>query len=222
MSTITMVGGGKGGVGKTTVVLAAVDTLLTRGDSVVLVESDDSNPDAYKALNKLITSEICNLDDEAGYIKLGGIIEANPDARIVVNTAARATKGIVTHGGILADVARELGRELVMLWPLNRQRDSIELLKEFLDGADGYAATYACLNTYFGSADKFARYSNSKQKDRVTGTITFPELNDLVADKIIDNRVAFSNADGKLTIAERSALSRFRKAATEALEVVYG
>lgn len=222
MKKVYVIGGGKGGVGKTTIVLAQVDALQARGETVVLVESDDSNPDAYKALNKLVTAEICNLDDEAGFIKLGGILEANPAACIVINTAARATKGIVAHGGILADVARELGRELVMLWPINRQRDSIELLKEFLDGADGYAATYVCLNTYFGSADKFSRYGNSKQKDRVTGTITFPELNDLVADKLIDNRLAYSNADDKLSIAERSALARFRKSAREALEVLHG
>jgi len=220
MNKIILVGGGKGGVGKSTVVFAVVDCLLSHGQQVVLVESDDSNPDTYKSLGKLVTAELCNLDREEGFIKLGSIIEAHPDACIVVNTAARATASMVEHGGILADVARELGRELVMLWPINRQRDSIELLKSFLDGATGYSATYALLNTYFGAAEKFSRFQASKQKERVTGAFAFPELSDLVADKLIDNRLALGNADAVLSIAERSALRRYREAAGSALKVL--
>lgn len=220
MNKIIMVGGGKGGVGKSTVVFSVVDFLLTKGEQVVLIESDDSNPDTYKSLNKLVKSELCNLDTEEGFIKLGGIIEVNNDACIVVNTAARATTSIVKHGGILTDVVSELGRELIMLWPMNRQRDSIELLRLFLDGTRNYSATYALLNTYFGSAEKFSRFQASKQKDRVDGTLIFPELNDLVSDKLIDNRLALSNAESVLSIAERSALRRYREAANSVLEVL--
>ena len=220
MNKIIMIGGGKGGVGKSTVVFSVVDLLLSKGEQVVLIESDDSNPDTYKTLKNLITSELCNLDTEEGFIKLGGIIEANKDACIVVNTAARATSSIVEHGGILSDVVKELGRELVMLWPMNRQRDSIELLKSFLDGTSGYSATYALLNTYFGVAEKFSRFQTSKQKDRVTGTLIFPELNDLVSDKLIDNRLALSNAESVLSIAERSALRRYRESANGVLGVI--
>lgn len=217
---VIIVGGGKGGVGKSMTTMGVVDALLTSGEQVVLVESDDSNPDTHKALNGLVKSEICNLDNEDGFIKLGNIIEANETAYVVLNSAARATKGIVAYGGIIADVAREQGRELVMLWPINRQRDSIELLKEFLDGSTGYAATYVLKNTYFGTAEKFSRFDASAQKGRVTGTIEYPELNDLLADKIIDKRLAFSNASEGLTIAERSVLGRFRNAVQKALEVV--
>ena len=220
MNKVIMVGGGKGGVGKSTVVISVIDLLLSKGEQVVLVESDDSNPDTYKSLNKMVKSELCNLDTEEGFIKLGGIIESNGDACIVVNTAARATSSIIEHGGILSDVTNELGRELVMLWPINRHRDSIELLKSFLDGTSGYSATYALINTYFGAPDKFSRFKGSKQKDRVKDTLVFPELNDLVSDKLNDNRLALSNAETILSIAERSALRRYREAANGALEVL--
>ena len=226
MNRIFMVGGGKGGVGKSTVSMALVDALLEKGEQVVLVESDDSNPDAYKALNGIVPCEICNMDDEAGYIKLGNIIEANSKACIVVNTAARATAGLVQHGGIISDVAVELKRSLVMLWPINRQRDSLELLNNFVDNAQGYTAIYAVLNTYFGDIKKFERFHTSKLKTRITGFMEFPELNDLVADQMIDNRWALSyavNASNKaLTTAERSALGRYREAAHKALGVAYG
>lgn len=237
MNKIIMIGGGKGGVGKSMVTMAMIDALLTDGENIIVVESDDSNPDIYKAVNELVPCEICNLDDQSGYITLGGIIEQGKKACIVVNTAARATSGIIEHSGILSDVAKELGRELIMLWPINRQRDSLELLKTFLDKAQGYSRTYTVINTYFGPEEKFARYfiplTDAEQKDenrqpklreRVTGTIIFPELNDLIADKLIDNRLALWTADksGKLTLAERSALRQFREAAKKALEAIYG
>lgn len=222
MNKIFMIGGGKGGVGKSTVSMALVDALLEKGEQVLLVESDDSNPDTYKALKNIVPCEICNMDTEEGYIKLGGIIEEKSKDCIVVNTAARATAGLMKHGAIIADVAKEMNRELIMLWPINRQRDSLELLNEFLSNAQGYKAIYAVLNTYFGDARKFLRFNESKLKTKVTGSIEFPELNDLVADKIVDERLALSNADPKLKIAERSALRRYREAAHKALEVIYG
>lgn len=221
MSKIVFIGGGKGGVGKSLVTMATVDVLLTLGETVVLVESDDSNPDVYKALNGLVQSVVLNLDDEDGYLSLCSVIESNHSAYVVINTAARATSAIVKHGGIVADTAKQLNRELVMLWTMNRQRDSVELLREFLDGmGEEFTATHAVLNTYWGGAEKFMRYNNSKQKDRVTSTLTFPELNDMVSDKLNDNRLALSNAEAGMTIAERSVLSRFRKATGEALNGV--
>ena len=68
MNKIIMVGGGKGGVGKSTVVFSVVDFLLSKGEKIVLVETDDSNPDTYKSLNKLVTSELCNLDAEETFM----------------------------------------------------------------------------------------------------------------------------------------------------------
>ena len=221
MSKIVFIGGGKGGVGKSMVTMATIDVLLTRGETVVLVESDDSNPDVYKALNGLVQSVVLNLDDEDGYLSLCSVIESNPGAYVVINTAARATKQIIQHGGIVSDTVKELKREMVMLWAMNRQRDSIELLRDFLDGIGGeFAATHAMLNTYWGAPEKFMRFNNSKQKDRVTSVLSFPELNDMVSDKLNDNRLALSNADAGMTIAERSVLSRFRKAANESLSGV--
>lgn len=225
MNKIYIIGGGKGGVGKSAVVFALVDLLLVKGEKVVLVESDDSNPDTYKSLNGVVTSAaICSLDDEAGYIKLTDTIADNEDACIVINTAARVTVSLIKYGDIFIDEAKKQNRDVVMLWAMNRQRDSVELLKEFLDGSNNsYTETYAILNTYFGAQEKFTRYAESKQRQRITDTIIFPELNDTVADKVIDNRLALNAAEvigGVLSTGERSALNRYRLVAHSALEVV--
>ena len=125
MNKLIMVGGGKGGVGKSTVAMGLLDALRQEGHEPVYVETDDSNRDIYKAVNGTVPCEICTLDTESGYVRLGDVMESNTDSPIVVNTAARATPGILEHGGILCDVAKETGRRMVMVWPLNRQRDGL-------------------------------------------------------------------------------------------------
>ncbi len=223
MNKVFLVGGGKGGVGKSMVALGLVDALLTKGEKVLVVESDDSNPDVEKTLRNVTTCEICNLDAEDGFIKLGNLIEQNPDICIVVNSAARATKALVEFGGIIADVTKNK-RDLVMLWPINRQRDSVELLKEWLDGSDSFSnkpKTYAFRNTYFGIPEKFLRFGAAeKTKARLHGVGNFPELNDLVADVLNDKRLPASAEDG-FSIAEKSVLQRYRVAVGKAVEICF-
>ena len=221
MNKLMMVGGGEGGVGKSTVAMALLDALRQEGHEPVYVETDDSNPDVYKAVSSTVRCEICTLDIESGYVRLGDLVETNTDSPIVVNTPARATPGILKHGGILCDVAQQTSRRMVMVWPLNRQRDGLELLKQFVDARQPYAAVYALLNTYFGTVDKFARFQASKLKDRVAGTVIFPELNDLVADRLIGQRLPLWADDGQFTLAQRSVLTRYQVAARDALRSIY-
>lgn len=219
---VYMVGGGKGGVGKSTVSFAMLDVLLTAGVDTLLVESDDSNPDVYKAHKDLLPCEICNLDSEAGYIKLGEIAETHPDKAIVVNTAARATQALIEHGQILHDTCKALGRPVVLLWPINRQRDSLELLKKVVDSQADYEAIYVILNTYFGKPEKFQRYHTSKLKEQVTDTIILPELDDMITDYIVDNRLTLGNANADMTVAKRSALYLYREQIHKVLKAITG
>lgn len=221
MNKIIVVGGGKGGVGKTTISMAVVDTLLKHDKEVILIESDKENSDAFFALENVIPCVVCDLSQIEGWELLGNTLESNPTKWIVINTAAGATGQLVEFGHLLADAAKELGIGMVMLWPINRQRDCLELLRKFFEGdsASAYQATYVVKNTYFGEAKKFARFDNSKIKERTTGTISMPELYDTLTDKIVDNRWAFGSTTG-LSIVERSILNKFRSDVDQAFKVL--
>jgi hypothetical protein len=99
---------------------------------VVLVESDTSNPDVSKAYESLLPTEVVNLDRRNGWVDLVNICDANPQAAIVVNTAARNNESVRMYGPTLDRSLEEMSRKLVVLWVINRQRDSLELLKEFM------------------------------------------------------------------------------------------
>lgn len=59
-------------------------------------------------------------------------------------------------GATLKETLSELQRELTAFWIINRQRDSIELLRAFLD-VFPEALVHVCRNLYFGEPDAFRR-----------------------------------------------------------------
>ncbi|TDN69457.1 CobQ/CobB/MinD/ParA family nucleotide binding protein [Paraburkholderia sp. BL10I2N1] len=128
---IYMIGGSKGGVGKSFVTLALLDYLRRTDVNVVLVETDTSNPDVMKAVHDEIECGSCDLDDVSGWIDFVNFCDMHRDATVVLNTAGRSQAGVAQYGGTLANTLGELGRRLVVLWVINRQRDSLELLLKF-------------------------------------------------------------------------------------------
>ena len=212
------IGGSKGGVGKSKVSFALIDYLISNGHKVLLLESDTANPDVYKAhlrhANEGLVCKLSNLDEAEGWIELVNFADAYPEHVMVINSAARSNKGIEQHGATLRETLGELQRELVTFWVLNRQRDSLELLRGFLNVFSD-ALIHACRNLHFGDAGKFVLYSESQAKQIVEKkgkTLNFPDLADRVADAVYSKRIPIWVAMKELTIGDRAELKRWRTA----------
>ena len=61
-------------------VFAGVYLLSHGGIKVLLVESDTSNPDVWKAYKEHVSTELVNLDEADGWIQLVNLCDANPEA----------------------------------------------------------------------------------------------------------------------------------------------
>jgi hypothetical protein len=209
---IYWVGGGKGGVGKTMLTLATIDHLLEHGQKVVLVECDTSNPDVSKAYKDLVPTELINLDEADGWIHLVNLCDCRRDSVVVINTAARNSLSVKQYGQVLDSCLGELG-QMVALWVINRQRDSVELLRDFME-AMPHADVHVVRNGYFGEERKFEIYNGSKVRELVEGrggrSVTLPDLADRVADDIYTQRLALSAAAKVLPIGNRAELGRWR------------
>lgn len=178
---IIMAAGSKGGVGKSMVCSAVLDFLQDRNQKITLVETDNSNPDVAKAYADSVQTVSFDLDTADGWLQLIDTCENNADSIIVVNTAARNNLGVDKFGDNLNGVLSELGRELIVLWVINRQRDSIELLVDF-EKAITNAKIHVLRNELFGDLEKFEIYNNSniRQKIKAKGgkTVVFPAVAD--------------------------------------------
>lgn len=209
---IYMVGGSKGGVGKSVVTLALVDHLRRTGVDVVLVETDTSNPDVMKAVHDEIECGACDLDDASGWIDFVNFCDGHRNATVVVNTAARSQTGVAQYGGTLARTLDELARRLVVLWVINRQRDSLELLFKFRATFPD-AVTHVVRNGYFGSPEKFTLYRDSQLRaaiEKQGHSLDFPDLADRVADELRSQRLSIRKAEEAMHIGERAELLRWR------------
>lgn len=211
--SIYLIGGSKGGVGKTIVSIAITDLLLQQGESVLLIDSDTSNPDVWKSYKGETECELVNLDDADGWIHLVNLCDSKPDSIVVINTAARNNKGVSAYGETLNSTLAELKRKLVTLWVINRQRDSLELLKEFMDAIPN-ADVHVIRNGHFGEEKKFELYNSSKIRksleDKGGMSLTFPDLADRVSDDIYSKRMSITAAIRELPLGNRAELLRWR------------
>lgn len=220
MSKIIIISGGKGGVGKSTISLGVIDLLLARGEHVTIIEGDNSNPDVAKVVNGQPNTQVyaADMDSDDGYILMANAIEG-ARGYVIINTPARGLTPLIEHWAIIDDVAKATKRETVILFPVNRQRDSLELLRRQIDGSQG-APVFAVLNTYFGSPEKFTLFNGSRVKTDCSGVLNWPEMNDRISDRLTNDRIRLSDADAHFTIAERSVIRRYRADVNAALNGV--
>jgi hypothetical protein len=212
INPIYIVGGSKGGVGKSMVALALVDHLKRRNANIVLVETDTSNPDVMKAVHDEIECAAVDLDEADGWIELVNFCDTHRDAVVIINTAARNQAGVARYGATLASTLEELSRRLVVFWVINRQRDSLELLREFGTTFPD-AIMHVVRNGYFGNADMFTLYKDSNVRKSIEAkgkSLDFPDLADRVSDDLRSQRLSVVKAAQSLPIGQRAELLRWR------------
>ena len=227
-AAIFYVGGSKGGVGKSMVASTLIDYLIICEKNILLLETDNANPDVYKAHlpheNAALICKPVNLDFAEGWIELVNFCDENPGHVAVINSAARSNTGMEKYGATLKETLEDLQRNLTAFWVINRQRDSIELLRSFLD-VFPEALVHVCRNLYFGETEKFQLYNESRTRKNIEQkgiTLDFPSLADRVADKLYSGRLTIQTALADLPLGDRAELKRWRMICGEMFDRALG
>ena len=213
MRSLYFVTGGKGGVGKSILSMLLVDFLTQYlKKKIILIESDTSNPDVGKTFvnNDEVEVIFLSLDNADGWIELVNYCETK-DKDIVINFAARSGEAIKKFAGTLIGSLEELNMALITFWIINRQRDSVELLKEYMDVVPG--ELHVVRNTFYGEPHKFELFNNSKIRSEVEkrgATIDCPDLADRVADDMYSGRLSIAKAAVEMPLGNRAELKRWR------------
>lgn len=225
MKPIYMVGGSKGGVGKSMVTMALIDFLQDKNNALTIIETDTANPDVSKIFSEQINTKLLDLDTADGWIQLVNTCDERKDDVIVINTAARNNTGVEKYGETLRGTLADLNRELITLWVINRQRDSLELLRSFLNTFKSAAQVHVVRNNYFGCEEKFELYNGSKTKDLIESaggkSLNFPDLADRVSDDLYTNRLSIKLALETLPIGNKAELRRWLQLVSEMFSQIY-
>ena len=212
--SIFLVGGGKGGVGKSLLSMTVVDYLDGTGAGPFLVETDTSVPDVYKTYKDAVGGELVNLDEREGWIDLVNLVESKPENTIVINTGARNQTGISNFGRTLGKALPQLKRKLVVFWLIDRKRESLELLADFTEALPE-AEMHVVRNMYLGTEKKFELYNGSKMRATIEKSggksLNFPELADRVTDAMNKGRLTIAKASSELSLGDRMELERWRE-----------
>lgn len=235
LEPIYMVAGSKGGVGKSMLSLILLDLLLEQGKQILFVETDTSNPDVYRCLERDpddspgeaidgVIMQTTKLEASNGWVDLVNSIGEHSDRVVVINTAARTNTAVKSFGKTLWKVLPELRRQLVTLWVINRQRDAMDQLEEHLQVFTD-CQTHVIRNGYFGDESQFELYNKSKLRARIERSggrsLVLPGLADRVADAIYSESCPISRALREMPIGNRAELSRWRDEAKLALADVW-
>jgi hypothetical protein len=210
---IIIVSGSKGGVGKSLTTMALLDYFSINHKYLKLIDADTNNPDVWRCYGRLTEGEVVDLNEAEGWIRLVNICDAVPFKTVVVNTPAQSNIAAAKFGAILLDSLRELARPLITLWVINRQRDSLELLKDYMDHMAGGAIHVVC-NGYFGDEKKYELFHESTIRESVITlggkSLFLPDLADRVTDELYGKRTTLADAAQQFKLGDRTELQRWR------------
>ena len=186
MTNIHLIGGEKGGVGKSLVARVLAQYFIDKAIPFMGFDTDRSHGSLLRFYHEFASS--VDVDD---YGSLDTIVEAaaeNPGLRILVDLAAQTHAPIVKwmdESGVL-DTISELGLHLAYWHVMDSGKDSVDLLKKLLDRFGARLNYVIVLNQLRG--ETFDIFEKSGEKDRALGLnakiITLRKLHEPVITKI--------------------------------------
>lgn len=161
--------GSKGGTGKSLISAILLDHFIVKGELPVLIETDTSNPDVYKAYKDAVAKAFAiRTDNDDGWSIFLNTIYENRDYPIVVNSASRNQISIDMFGNTL----NHLEIPMKTFWVINKEIDSVLLLKNYLKVIPAENVVVV-KNKYFG--EDFNVYDTSKTAQKISQVISIPK-----------------------------------------------
>lgn len=232
MKNLIYVGGSKGGTGKSMVCSALVDYFRKSypKDEILLFETDSSNPDVgrlYKKTKGVILEGLLLNEEDSGWMEMIDAIDSTKAKHIIINSMAASNLGIQTQGSLLDQniIDGNLKAKFSVFWVMNRNKDSVTLLRDFLNSMKS-AVVYPVLNLYFGKEEEFSFYRASSDVHEMIGErggqqLIFPNLNDLIADKLYTEEINLESLPTHLKLGMRTGLERWLSIVKQTFDEVF-
>jgi hypothetical protein len=195
---IYLVGGGKGGVGKSMMSMA-----LARLPSTAPIAPPSWSrrarqlPMSGRPTRNDVENQCIDLEQKDGWLELLDVIGRTPDTRIVINSKAANQAGLRRFGGMLTEALEQQSRELVVLWSSTASATASNCwARSWTVSARTNASTPTSFETCTGEESKFDLYNASdlrKQiEDRGGTTLNFLDVADRVSEAINRQRMPTS------------------------------
>jgi hypothetical protein len=212
---IYFVGGVKGGVGKSLAAMALVHQLGY--ENVCVAETDNGNPDVYKALDgKVLACQAFNIREQDGWLDLVDFIGENAGSPVVINTGAANNETVDLYGDYLLDISKDVNKPICVIWLMNQAKDGVLLLNKFLLKIGHENVAYnVVLNTNCNSNAPFEEWEASKTKATINknggGVFFFDTLANRCKEDFYNQRLSFAESLQDKSFGKRIELERWLK-----------
>ncbi|MEQ1748594.1 MAG: mobilization protein [Prosthecobacter sp.] len=230
MANIHLIGGEKGGVGKSVVARVIAQYFIDRGQPFLGFDTDRSHGSLLRFYADYASPVVVDR-----YDSLDTIVEAaseSPDKRILVDLAAQTHDPLVKwmdESGVL-EMAGDLGLSITYWHVMDSGKDSVDLLKKLLDRFGSRLNYVIVLNQLRG--DNFDIYEKSGEKEHAQSlharTLSLKRLHEPVINKIDAGSTSFWAAKNRSTteeaglgILERQRVKVWLNNAYEQLDKLY-
>ena len=229
MNKIHLIGGEKGGVGKSVVARVVAQYMIDKEILFTGFDTDRSHGSLMRFYSGFASPVV--VDD---YESLDGIVEAaaeNPDRRVLVDLAAQTQDPLVKwmdESGVL-EATEELGAAFTYWHVMDSGKDSVDLLKKLFDRFGNRLNYVLVLNQVRG--ENFTIFYESGERERATEfkakVITLKRLHEPVITKIDAGSTSFWAAKNRSTtevkglgLLERQRVKLWLRAAYEQIDTV--
>lgn len=231
LKNLVYVGGSKGGTGKSMVCMSLVNYFRNKfpEDEILLIETDSSNPDVgrlYRKTEGVISRGFFLNEEDSAWMAMVDAVAKTPARHVIVNSMAASNLGIQNHGALLDSniLNGRLDVKFSVFWALNRNKDSVLLLKDFLTWMKS-AVVYPVLNLYFGKEEEFLFYRSAADVQQIIlerggRSIVFPGLNDLIADRLYTDELNLEELPSHLGLGMLTGLERWLATVQDAFDQV--
>lgn len=212
MKPIYLIGSNKGGVGKSLLTIALLDYFSRIEQSCFLVETESRLMDVHKSYRHLPFA-VLDLSSESGSIGLVDLGSRHCHDNIIVNATVSSIQGIEQHSQNLIADLKSLNRPLITLWIVDRLKNSLDSLEEYLKVMSG-TTVHVVINNYFGDENYFHAYQNSLVKESIEATgksLVLPVLNSYICDIFFNDHSTIEDAAPGMLLGYRSVLNNWRK-----------
>ena len=229
MNKIHLIGGEKGGVGKSVVARVVAQYLIDKNIPFLGFDTDRSHGSLLRFYTDYASPVVVD-----NYESLDTIVEAaveHPDKRVLVDLAAQTHEPLVKwmdESGVL-EAAEELQVSFCYWHVMDSGKDSVDLLKKLLDRFGARLNYVIVLNQLRG--ENFDIFNQSGERERVLGPdgciITLKRLHEPVMTKIDAGSTSFWAAKNKsatnvkgLGLLERQRVKLWLRDAYEQIDTV--